>query len=128
MDEQLERLLHEFEQAEHTHSVQIQHLQQSHQSELSDLEKHQKVQLSKLKKTQDVSREKWTSRYLPTEAVSWPSPATVTLRPTTSPIGRIEKSQPTEPAARPSKVQVYYTSISTNPKVYIYIYMYESVA
>lgn len=134
IDEQMERILQEFEQAEHTHAVQIQDLEQSHQSEMNNLENNQKAQVNKLKRTQNLTRDSWTERYLPTEAVSWPAPnssAIPKLRPTPSLVesksktllrvlGNMPGYQKPEPVLiplDPKKVQVYYSSVSGNSVV-----------
>ncbi|KAI8647935.1 hypothetical protein BD408DRAFT_408017 [Parasitella parasitica] len=131
IDEQLERILYEFEQAEHTHAVQIQDLEQSHESELNHLQNDQKAQLSKLKRNQDITRDSWRTRYLPTDAVSWPKPDSVNvskLRPTFSLVesksktllrvlGNMPAYQKPEPVITPldpKKVQIYYSSVSGN--------------
>ncbi|CAO0800414.1 unnamed protein product [Mucor circinelloides] len=131
IDEHLERMLHEFEQAEHTYAVQIQDLEQSHESELNHLQNDQKAQLNKLKRNQGLTRDSWTSRYLPTDAVSWPKPNSSNmpkLRPTPSLVesksktllrvlGNMPAYQKPEPVLTPldpKKVQVYYSSVSGN--------------
>ncbi|CEP10197.1 hypothetical protein [Parasitella parasitica] len=131
LNEQLERMLHEFEQTEHTHAVQIQDLEQSHESELNHLQNDQKAQLNKLKRNQDITRDSWTTRFLPTDAVSWPKPDSANvskLRPTFSLVesksktllrvlGNMPAYQKPEPVLTPldpKKVQVYYSSVSGN--------------
>jgi hypothetical protein len=134
IDEHLERMLQEFEQAEHTHAVQIQDLEQSHESELNHLQDDQKAQLNKLKRNQNITRDSWTTRYLPTDAVSWPKPNSThipKLRPTPSLVesksktllrvlGNMPAYQKPEPVLTPldpKKVQVYYSSVSGNAVV-----------
>lgn len=134
IDEHLERMLHEFEQAEHTYAVQIQDLEQSHESELNHLQNDQQAQLNKLKRKQDLTRDSWTSRYLPTDAVSWPKPNSANipkLRPTPSLVesksktllrvlGNMPAYQKPEPVLTPldpKKVQIYYSSVSGNAVV-----------
>ncbi|KAI9250519.1 SH3-binding, glutamic acid-rich protein-domain-containing protein [Phascolomyces articulosus] len=126
MDDEIERILHEFEQAEHSHAVQIETLQQSHQSELTDLQQDHVAQLRNLKKVQDQSRESWTTRYLPTEAVSWPAPPPLSaLRKTNGPRPTNSASQRIKNAAKDDsgpilipldnkKVQIYVSSVSGN--------------
>ncbi|KAI7861029.1 SH3-binding, glutamic acid-rich protein-domain-containing protein [Circinella umbellata] len=126
MDDEIERILHEFEQAEHSHAVQIETMQQSHQSELTDLQQDHVAQLRSLKKVQDQSREGWTSRYLPTAAVSWPAPRPMSVlkktngpRPTQSPSQRImnaakDDSGPILIPLDTKKVQVYISTVSGN--------------
>ncbi|KAI8078937.1 uncharacterized protein B0P05DRAFT_104049 [Gilbertella persicaria] len=119
IDAHLERILHEFEQAEHTHAVEIQNLEESHESELNNLENNQKAQLNKLKRTQDLTRDSWTSRYLPTEAVSWPTPSgghIAKLKPTPTPLME-SKSKTLLRVLDPKKVQIYYSSVSSNPVI-----------
>ena len=134
IDEHMERILQEFEAAEHTHTVQIQNLEQSHQSELNHLEVNQKAQVSKLKRTQNLNRDSWTERYLPTNAVSWPVPngsALPKLRPTPSLVESksktllrvlgdmpgFQKAEPVLTPLDPKKVQIYYSSVSSKPVV-----------
>jgi hypothetical protein len=135
LDEHMERILQEFEQAEHTHAVQIQNLEQSHLSELDNLQDNQKAQVNKLKRTHNLNRDSWTERYLPTEAVSWPLPngsALPKLKPTPSPLmesksktllrvlGSMSGYQKPEPVLiplDPKKVQIYYSSVSANTVV-----------
>ncbi|KAI7901635.1 SH3-binding, glutamic acid-rich protein-domain-containing protein [Cokeromyces recurvatus] len=134
LDEHLERLLQEVEQAEHTYTVQIQDLEQSHQSELDSLQNDQKAELNKLKRTQDLTRDKWSSRYIPTEAVSWPLPKSENLNKLRSTpslvesksktllrvLGSMPANQKPEPVLtplNPKKVQVYYSSVSGNPVI-----------
>lgn len=129
MDDEIERILNEFEQAEHSHAVQIENLQQSHQSELSDLQQSHVTQIHNLKKAQDQTRKGWTSRYLPTEAVSWPAPQPLSiLRKTNGPnsgrsaVDRIAAAAKSddEPILLPldnKKVQVYISTVSGNPVV-----------
>ncbi|KAI7891937.1 uncharacterized protein EV154DRAFT_463336 [Mucor mucedo] len=131
IDEHMERILQEFEQAEHSYTVQIKDMEESHQSELSHLEDNQKAQVKKLKRTQNLNRDSWTERYLPTDAVSWPVPngsAVPKLRPTPSLVesksktllrvlGNMPAYQKPEPVLTPldpKKVQVYYSSVSGN--------------
>ncbi|KAL1929397.1 hypothetical protein VTP01DRAFT_1535 [Rhizomucor pusillus] len=129
MDDEIERILNEFEQAEHSHAVQIENLQQSHQSELSDLQQSHVTQIHNLKKAQDQTRKGWTSRYLPTEAVSWPAPQPLSiLRKTNglnsgrSAVDRIAAAAKSddEPILLPldnKKVQVYISTVSGNPVI-----------
>ncbi|KAI8390809.1 SH3-binding, glutamic acid-rich protein-domain-containing protein [Radiomyces spectabilis] len=122
LDDEIERILHEFEQAEHDHTVQIENLQQSHENELSDLQENHVAQISQLKKAQDQKRQGWTSRYLPTEAVSWPAPQPLSrLRKTqtaTQPKKALKMTDEYAPILIPldnKKVQVYFSSVSGNP-------------
>lgn len=131
IDEHMERILHEFEQAEHSHIVQIKDLEESHQSELDSLQDNQQAQVNKLKRTQNLNRDVWTERYLPTNAVSWPVPkgsSIAKLRPTPSLVesksktllrvlGNMPGYQNPEPVLTPldpTKVQIYYSSVSAN--------------
>ncbi|ORZ00593.1 hypothetical protein BCR43DRAFT_485484 [Syncephalastrum racemosum] len=116
-DEEIERILEEFEQAQHTHAVQIEHMQQSHESELSSMQQDHVAQLTSLKKAQNQTRQGWTSRYLPTEAVSWPAPQQVSLRKTTGPKKTLSSSAAAATDLTPkdvSTVQVYVSSVSAN--------------
>lgn len=134
IDEHMERILNEFEQAEHTYTVQIKDLEQEHQSELNSLQSNQQAQVNKLKRTQDLNRDTWTERYIPVEAVSWPVPngsAVPKLRPTPSLVesksktllrvlGNLPGYQNPEPVLTPldpKKVQIYISSVSANSVV-----------
>lgn len=117
-DEEIERILEEFEQAQHTHAVQIEHMQQSHESELTSMQQNHVAQLTDLKKAQNQTRQGWTSRYLPTEAVSWPAPQQVTLRKTTGPKKSLSSVGATDLTPKDvSTVQVYMSSVSGNASV-----------
>ncbi|KAI9312009.1 SH3-binding, glutamic acid-rich protein-domain-containing protein [Dichotomocladium elegans] len=129
MEDEIERILREFEAAEHSHQAQIQSLEQSHQSELTDLKQNQAEQVLNLRKQQDQTQKKWTSRFLPTEAVSWPAPQPLSvLRKTNGPSTRTSASQRIAAAASdeyapiliPSdtkKVHVYISTVSGNPVI-----------
>ncbi|CDS06130.1 hypothetical protein LRAMOSA08658 [Lichtheimia ramosa] len=127
MEDEIERILKEFEQAEHTHAVQIESLEQSHQSELSDMQQNHATQIKNLRKQQDQNQKKWTTRYLPTEAVSWPAPQPLSkLRKTNGPnarpsaatrIASAAQRDDNEPVLTPldtKKVQVYISTVSGN--------------
>ncbi|KAI8968346.1 hypothetical protein BDF20DRAFT_827895 [Mycotypha africana] len=134
LDEHLERILQEFEQAEHTHAVELKDLERSHQSQLDTLENNQQNELNKLLKHDTKAKRdsgKWTTRFQPTEAVSWPLPSReqlTKLRPT-SPAPLVEsksktllkalsntvmptKAEPVLTPLDPKKVQIYYSSVS----------------
>jgi hypothetical protein len=132
VEEQLERILQDFEQAEHTFTVKIKDLEQSHQSELDHLEDDQKAQMKKLKSSQNMSRNSWTERYLPTDAVSWPQPHHNPKLKPVAPVSLVEsksktlmrvlgntttKSQPVLTPIDNTKVQIYYSSVSTSVTV-----------
>ncbi|KAG0165872.1 SH3 domain binding glutamic acid-rich protein-like [Apophysomyces sp. BC1034] len=125
LESEVERILHEFEQTEHNHSVQIESMQQSHQNELTDLQENHVAQLRNLKKGQS-----FTKKFLPVEAKSWPAPMPLStsmsmLRKTNGPQTRPKKiildAQPNEaPAFLPldnKKVQIYMSSVSGNPVI-----------
>jgi hypothetical protein len=131
INEHLERILQEFEQQEHSFAVEIKDLENSHQSELDHLQDDQNKEVKKLQRTQDLSKDNWTVRYLPTDAVSWPSPRNA---PKLKPAPLVESKSKTllrvlgsMPANRkpepvltpldPKKVQVYYSSVSSLQKV-----------
>lgn len=133
MEDEIERILKEFEQAEHTHAVQIENMEQSHQSELSDMQQNHATQIKNLRKQQDQNQKKWTTRYLPTEAVSWPAPQPLSkLRKTNGPnarpsaatrIASAAQRDDNEPVLTPldtKKVQVYISTVSGNAVVSYY--------
>ncbi|KAF7721279.1 SH3 domain binding glutamic acid-rich protein-like [Apophysomyces ossiformis] len=125
LETEFERILHEFEQTEHNHSVQIENLQQSHQNELTDLQQTHVAQLRNLKNAQS-----YTSRFLPTEAKSWPAPMPLSaslskLRKTNGPQPRpkrvlLDAKGDEAPAFLPldnKKVQIYISTVSGNPVI-----------
>lgn len=125
VDDELERLLHEFEQAEHAHTVELANMEQSHYDQLSDLRQTQQAQLQGLKNSQSQGpkRPTWRETQMPTEAVSWPAPQPLSiLRKTGGP--RQREGKPTQhdneldiyPQDH-KKVQVYISSVSGNVNV-----------
>ncbi|KAI8885951.1 hypothetical protein K501DRAFT_283994 [Backusella circina FSU 941] len=131
INDHLERILHEFEQQEHSFAVEIKDLEQSHQSELDHLQDDQEKEVKKLQRTQDLSKDNWTARYLPTDAVSWPAPRNAPkLKPTPlvesksktllRVLGNMPANKKPEPVLTPldtKKVQVYYSSVSSLQKI-----------
>ncbi|KAL0078850.1 SH3-binding, glutamic acid-rich protein-domain-containing protein [Phycomyces blakesleeanus] len=120
LNDEIERILNEFEQAEHNHTAEIKSLEETHQSELENLEVNH---VSKLRSFKNTNANGWTSRFLPTEAVSWPKPSTLPpLRKTTGPTTKPKfiVSGTSGPILLPldnKKIQVYYSSVSGNPVI-----------
>lgn len=120
MEEQLERVLKEFEQAEHSHPVQQQH---------DDNNKMQPAAGSKSSRQHHHHNSKpWTSRFLPTEAVSWPAPQPLSiLRKTNNAYSQQIQSSAHDdddddalPDLIPSdntRIQLYISSVSGSPLV-----------
>ncbi|KAG2186806.1 hypothetical protein INT44_003032, partial [Umbelopsis vinacea] len=121
VDDELERLLHEFEEAEHAHTVELANLEQSHHSQLSNLRESQQAQLQGLKNSQSPKNSNW--RVMPTDAVSWPAPQPLSiLRKTGGPRQREPKANtqdvgPDVHPQDPKKVQVYISSVSGNVNI-----------
>ncbi|KAI8584743.1 hypothetical protein K450DRAFT_217813 [Umbelopsis ramanniana AG] len=121
VDDELERLLHEFEEAEHAHTVELANLEQSHHSQLSNLRESQQAQLQGLKNSQFPKNSNW--RLMPTDAVSWPAPQPLSiLRKTGGPRQRERKvvaddDGPDVYPQDPKKVQVYISSVSGNVNI-----------
>jgi hypothetical protein len=121
VDDELEQLLHEFEQAEHAHHVELANLEQSHYSQLSNLRESQQAQLQGLKNSQSPKSSNW--RLMPTDAISWPAPQPLSiLRKTGGPRQRERKTTTDDDGLDifpqdPKKVQVYISSVSGNVNV-----------
>ncbi|KAI9308476.1 hypothetical protein BJ944DRAFT_236973 [Cunninghamella echinulata] len=122
LDNELEKILSAFEQAQHNHTVELQNLEKSHQSALSDLQQTHADQLKSLGNAQGYT----STKYIPTQAVSWPAPQPLSmLRKTTGPHPRQNRVLLTsktndEPILIPmdtKKVQIYYSSVSGNPLI-----------
>lgn len=117
MEEQLERVLKEFEQAEHSHPVQQQ----------DDNNKMQHAAAGKSPQHHHPKQQPWTSRFLPTEAVSWPPPQPLSiLRKTNNAYSQQIQSSAHDdddealPDLIPSnntKIQLYISSVSGSPLV-----------
>ncbi|KAI9243606.1 SH3-binding, glutamic acid-rich protein-domain-containing protein [Phascolomyces articulosus] len=112
MNSEVEKLLHEFEQSEHAHSVQMASLQKSHQKEMSAMKQGQKAELQNhikrasmvlLEKNSEPINLRKTSSSTP-KVMRWPVAAM--------------KHQEVELIPRdPSHVQIYVSSVSANPTV-----------
>ncbi|KAG0164965.1 hypothetical protein DFQ28_009834 [Apophysomyces sp. BC1034] len=106
MNDEVEKLLHEFEQSEHDHSVQVASLQKSHQEQLSVLRTGQQAELRDLEKSNGggattMKLRKTTSG--PSKVMRWPV---------------IMKDQAPELTPRdPCQVQVYVSSVSANSTI-----------
>jgi hypothetical protein len=123
VDDELERLLHEFEHAEHAHTVELANMEQSHHNQLSNLRQTQQAQIQGLKSSQSQGPKRANWRELPTEAVSWPAPQPLSiLRKTGGPKQREIKATNDDPELDiypqdRTKVQVYISSVSGNVNV-----------
>lgn len=113
MEEQLEQVLKEFEQAEHSHPV-VQH------------DKQQQIQQGGKTPQQHSLKQQqqpYTSRFLPTEAVSWPAPQPLSILRKTNNAYSQEIQQDDDdddqlPDLIPStKIQLYISSVSGSPLV-----------
>ncbi|KAI7876026.1 hypothetical protein K492DRAFT_210607 [Lichtheimia hyalospora FSU 10163] len=112
MEEQLERVLKEFEQVEHAHPVKHDDNNLQHGDKTAQQQMNRKQQ------------QPWTSRFLPTEAVSWPAPQPLSiLRKTNNAYSQHMKSS-THDEALPdlipsdnTKIQLYISSVSGSPLV-----------
>lgn len=121
MEEQLERVLKEFEQAEHSHPVQ-QHDDNNKMQHAAGSKSSQHHHHHNSKQQQP-----WTSRFLPTEAVSWPAPQPLSiLRKTNNAYSQQIQSSAYDddddalPDLIPSdhtKIQLYISSVSGSPLV-----------
>ncbi|KAL0075952.1 hypothetical protein J3Q64DRAFT_1773493 [Phycomyces blakesleeanus] len=134
MNDEVEKLLQEFEQSEHNHSVQLAHLQKSHQEQVSSLKQDQQAELrdlldvpnantnsshshshshhhnSKLndsrsnEKSNERERDEPVRKPVVTSKLKWP--------------GMLQKEVPLNLTPRdPALVQVYVSSVSTNSTI-----------
>ncbi|CAO3636193.1 unnamed protein product [Cunninghamella blakesleeana] len=122
LDNELEKILSAFEEAQHNHTVELQNLEQSHQSALSDLQQDHANQLKSLGASQGYV----STKYIPTQAISWPAPQPLSmLRKTSGPNPRqnrvlLASRSNDEPILIPmdtKKVQIYISSVSGNPMI-----------
>ncbi|KAI9283972.1 SH3-binding, glutamic acid-rich protein-domain-containing protein [Umbelopsis sp. AD052] len=117
VDSEVEKVLHEFELAEHSHTMKVEELERSHKNQISMMARDQKQQLRVLKSRQHDE----------TKRISWrPSSGIdqgiVTLRSTGGPGGSCRRvptmiDEPRSPDLTPrdkKKVQVYVSSICSN--------------
>lgn len=111
MEEQLEQVLKEFEQAEHSHPVQQHDKQQQIQQGGKTPQQHSLKQ-----------QQPYTSRFLPTEAVSWPAPQPLSILRKTNNAYSQEIQQDDDDDELPdlipsTKIQLYISSVSGSPLV-----------
>ncbi|KAI9015771.1 hypothetical protein CLU79DRAFT_331674 [Phycomyces nitens] len=101
MNDEVEKLLQEFEQSEHNHSVQLAHLQKSHQEQVSILKQDQQAELRDLL---DVPKDEPVRKPVVTSKLKWP--------------GMLQKEVPLNLTPRdPALVQIYVSSVSTNSTI-----------
>ncbi|KAF7726909.1 hypothetical protein EC973_008204 [Apophysomyces ossiformis] len=106
MNDEVEKLLHEFEQSEHEHSVQLASLQKSHQEQLSVLRTGQQAELRDLENANSHGATTMKLRKTssgPNKLMRWPA---------------IMKDQTPELHPRdPRQVQIYISSVSANQTI-----------
>ncbi|KAG1052476.1 hypothetical protein G6F43_005394 [Rhizopus delemar] len=101
MDDEVSKILYEFEQYEHNHSIQVAHLQQTYQEQISVMKKGQQSELQQYDK--NIITPKLRKTGGPSSKFKWPAP---------------EASQSVDLTPRdPKEVHIYTSSISTNPKL-----------
>ncbi|KAI7870427.1 hypothetical protein BDF14DRAFT_1774199 [Spinellus fusiger] len=98
MNDEVEKLLQEFEQSEHNHSVQLAHLQKSHQEQVSILKQDQQAELRDLL---EAPKDETSHKPVIASKLKWS--------------GMLQKEAPLNLTPRdPSLVQVYVSSVSNN--------------
>ncbi|CEG84489.1 hypothetical protein RMATCC62417_18285 [Rhizopus microsporus] len=103
MDDEVSKILHEFEQYEHYHSLQVAHLQQTYQEQISAMKQGQQSELQQLSSDKSIVSPKLRKTGGPGTKFRWPAP---------------EASQSVELHPRdPKEIHVYTSSISTNSKL-----------
>ncbi|KAG2223379.1 hypothetical protein INT45_002874 [Circinella minor] len=115
MNSEVEKLLHEFEQSEHDHSVQMASLQMSHRKEMSAMKQGQKAELQNhIKRASMVFLEKNSEPISLRKTVGGSQGSTKVMR---WPVAAM-KHQEIELMPRDSShVQVYVSSVSANASV-----------
>ncbi|KAI9499337.1 SH3-binding, glutamic acid-rich protein-domain-containing protein [Zychaea mexicana] len=113
MNSEVEKLLQEFEQSEHAHSVQMASLQKSHQKEMSVMKQGQKAELQNhIKRASMVLLEK-NSEPINLRKTGGSASARVMRWPVA-----VMKQQEIELVPRDSShVQIYVSSVSANPTI-----------
>jgi hypothetical protein len=120
VDNEVEKVLHEFEIAEHSHHLKVEELERSHKNQMSMMARDQKQQLRVLK-----SRQHYETKRLSWRPASTNDQAVVILRRTGGPGGSFRRvpamiDEPRSPDLTPrdkTKVQVYVSSICSNLSV-----------
>ena len=115
MNSEVEKLLQEFEQSEHAHSVEMASLQKSHQKEMSAMKQGQKAELQNhIKRASMVLLEKNSEPVSLRKTAGGSQGSTKVMR---WPVAAM-KHQEIELAPRdPSRVQLYVSSVSANSTV-----------
>lgn len=121
MNDEVEKLLREFEQSEHEHSVQLAHLQKSHQEQRSAMKQGQQKELQNHIKRQSMILGQASA---PAAVPETTTPPVRTLRKTGGPASNKVIRWPVENMAAlelvpkdPALVQLYITSVSANPSI-----------
>lgn len=117
VDSEVEKVLHEFELAEHSHNMKVEELERSHKNQISMMARDQKQQLRVLK-----SRQHDETKRLSWRPTSGHDQAVVTLRSAGGMGGSCRRvptmiDEPRSPDLTPrdkTKVQIYVSSICSN--------------
>ncbi|KAF7728164.1 SH3 domain binding glutamic acid-rich protein-like [Apophysomyces ossiformis] len=108
MNDEVERLLQEFEQSEHTHSVQMADLQKSHREQMTMMRRGQQAEIKQWMGQSDKQDDKFKvtlrSTGGPGSKVRWP-------------IAAMKDKTPEVVPRDPALVQVYMSSVSTNSSI-----------
>ncbi|KAI8148980.1 SH3-binding, glutamic acid-rich protein-domain-containing protein [Fennellomyces sp. T-0311] len=113
MNSEVEKLLQEFEQSEHEHSVQLASLQKSHQEQMSAMKQGQKQELQNHIKRASMIMLEENSKPMTLRKTGGPASSKVLRWPVAA-----MKHQEVELVPRdPSLVQVYVSSVSANPTI-----------
>lgn len=104
VDDEVSKILYEFEQYEHNHSIEVAHLQQSHQEQISVMRQGQQSEIQQLSgENSKILVPKLRKTGGPSSKFKWPAP---------------EASQSVDLSPRdPKEVHIYTSSISNNPKL-----------
>ncbi|KAG0171423.1 hypothetical protein DFQ28_004940 [Apophysomyces sp. BC1034] len=108
MNDEVERLLQEFEQSEHSHSVQVADLQKSHREQVSVMKRGQQAELKQWMGNSEAADDKPKVSLRktggPGSKMRWP-------------ITAMQDKSPEVVPRDPSVVQVYMSSVSTNSAI-----------
>ncbi|KAI8340175.1 hypothetical protein BC941DRAFT_419626 [Chlamydoabsidia padenii] len=114
MNDEVEKLLREFEQSEHDHTQQLAHLQQSHREQLTVMKQDQQAEIRH-------HIQKRNSVIMPDSSTTLVAP----LRKTGGPAGKVLRwpamgalnDQPDLTPKDPHALHVYVSSVSSNPTI-----------
>ncbi|KAG1460011.1 hypothetical protein G6F56_006042 [Rhizopus delemar] len=102
VDDEVSKILYEFEQYEHSHTAEVAHLQQAHQEQISVMKKGQQSEIQQLNGDKTVAT-KLRKTGGPSSKFKWPAP---------------EASQSADLSPRdPKEIHVYTSSISNSIKL-----------